>query len=57
MRENMGKFGWSFSWSRLLGIDVFKRKIARATGIPTTKSGREQKIGRIILNLIFGKKK
>jgi len=53
----MGKFGWSFSWSRLLGIDVFKRKIARATGIPTTKSGREQKIGRIILNLIFGKKK
>jgi hypothetical protein len=45
------KFGVSFSWKRALGVSALKGKIARATGIPTTKSGRERKIGRAILRL------
>lgn len=37
----MAKSG--FSWKRLLGISNAKRKIAKATGIPTTKQGRKRK--------------
>ena len=37
-----------FSMKRLVGISNMKRKIAKATGIPTTKSGRQQKLGRIV---------
>lgn len=40
--------GLSFSWKRATGITQAKRKIAKATGIPTTKSGRQRKIGRMI---------
>ncbi|HML35934.1 MAG TPA: hypothetical protein PKA19_00710 [Bacillota bacterium] len=36
---NTGIPGLSFSWKRALGVTNAKRKIARATGIPTTKSG------------------
>lgn len=39
--------GLSFSWKRALGITKVKRKIARATGIPTTRQGRRAKLGRI----------
>ncbi|MDD2229672.1 MAG: hypothetical protein PHY48_09690 [Candidatus Cloacimonetes bacterium] len=42
-----------FSWKRLLGISAFKVKIGRSIGIPLSKSGREQKIGRIVINGIF----
>lgn len=52
----MGKFGFSFSLNRLLGITSAKQRIARNTGIPTTKYGMQRKIGSIIWNLIFGKK-
>jgi len=41
------KNGLSFSWRRALGISAFKGKIARATGIPTTVSGVERKVGRL----------
>lgn len=44
--------GTSFSPSRALGIDVIKRKIARATGIPTTKQGLERKVGRLIIKTV-----
>jgi len=37
-----------FSLKRFLGVTKVKRKIARATGIPTTKSGRQQKLGRMV---------
>jgi len=37
-----------FSWKRFLGVTKAKRNIARKTGIPLTKSGRQQKLGRII---------
>lgn len=39
--------GLSFSWKRALGITKAKRKIAKATGVPTTKSGRRAKAGKI----------
>lgn len=39
--------GLSFSWKRALGVTKAKRKISRATGIPTTRSGRRAKLGRL----------
>lgn len=55
------KFGFSFSWKRALGISGARQSVARKTGIPTTKSGIERKIGGFILNgilsLFKGKKK
>ena len=50
----MGKFGFSFSWRRALGITAAKQRFARETGIPTSMSGVERKVGRSILNMIFG---
>lgn len=38
--------GLSFSWKRALGITKAKRKVARFTGIPTTRQGRRAKFGR-----------
>ena len=52
----MGKFGFSFSLNRLLGITGAKQSFARKTGIPTTKSGIERKLGSFIIKLLFGKK-
>jgi len=49
----MSKFGFSFSWKRLLGITSAKQRFARQTGIPTTQQGMERKIGASIFNLIF----
>ncbi len=48
--------GFSFSLKRFLGITQVKQQIARETGIPTTKSGLERKVGNTILKAIFGKK-
>lgn len=45
----LGLPGTSFSPRRAIGVDVIKRKIAKATGIPTTKQGFERKIGKTIL--------
>ena len=41
--------GLTFSWKRALGITKAKRKIAKATGIPTTKQGRKNKLRRKLL--------
>ena len=54
-RSNTGIPGLSFSWKRALGISQTKQRIARQTGIPTTKAGMERKLGKMILKLIFGK--
>lgn len=48
--------GLSFSWKRALGITQIRQKIARTTGIPTSKAGVERKIGKAILNLFIGRK-
>jgi hypothetical protein len=50
------KFGFSFSWKRAVGISSAKQKFARQTGIPTTKSGLNRKIGSMITRFLFGKK-
>lgn len=39
--------GLSFSWKRAFGVSKAKRKISKATGIPTTKAGRQKKLGSI----------
>ena len=49
--------GLSFSLKRAVGISGLKSKVARATGIPTTKQGLERKIGGAILKGVLGKKK
>lgn len=49
--------GVSFSRNRALGITQAKQKFASETGIPTSKAGLERKIGKMVLNAIFGKKR
>lgn len=49
--------GVSFSLNRALGITQAKQKFTRETGIPTSKAGLERKIGKMVLNAIFGKRK
>lgn len=36
-----------FSWKRAVGITSAKQKIARYTGIPTTKQGRKAQLRRM----------
>lgn len=55
-KSNTGIPGLSFSWKRALGITQAKQKIARETGIPTSKAGMVRKIGSIILKALFGGK-
>lgn len=52
-KTNTGIPGLSFSWKRALGISQARQKIARATGIPTTRAGVERKIGQLILKKLF----
>lgn len=56
----MSKLGFSFSWKRALGISAAKQRLARQTGISTTESGLERKVGRgiirLIMSLLIGKK-
>ena len=47
------KFGFSFSAKRALGISGLMGKIARATGIPTTRSGLYRKVGRMVTGSLF----
>lgn len=47
MAKKSGIPGLSFSWKRALGITSAKQKIAKATGIPTTKLGRQAKLGKL----------
>lgn len=56
-KTNTGIPGLSFSWKRALGITQAKQKFALETGIPTSKAGLERKIGKMVLNAIFGKRK
>lgn len=48
MAKKGGIPGLSFSWKRALGVTTVKRKIAKATGIPTTKTGRRNKLGKFL---------
>jgi hypothetical protein len=46
MSRKKGIPGLSFSWKRATGVTKAKRRFAKATGIPTSRSGRQRKIGR-----------
>lgn len=46
-----------FSWKRALGVTSAKRKIAKATGIPTTKAGRKRKAQSMLWKAMTGKTK
>ena len=37
-----------FSWKKLSGYSGAKSNLSRKIGIPLTKSGRNQKVGRIV---------
>lgn len=50
------KYGFSFSWKRASGLTAAKQSFTRKTGIPTTKRSVEQKIGKLLLKTLFGKK-
>ena len=54
-KSSTGIPGLSFSWKRALGVSQAKRKIAKETGITTSKAGIERKIGQTILKALFGK--
>ena len=47
--EAMNRGGWS--WKRQLGITNAKHRVARTTGIPWTKSGRQRKVGAVFWKL------
>jgi hypothetical protein len=47
-RKRLGIPGLSFSWKRAVGITAAKQKLARMTGIPTTRAGRQRKVGRAL---------
>ena len=47
-KKKSGISGLLFSLKRATGVTAAKRKIAKATGIPTTKSGRQRKVGRLL---------
>ena len=49
--------GLSFSLKRAVGISGIKTKVARATGIPTTRQGLERKVGNAVLSALSGKTK
>lgn len=47
-RTNTGIPGLSFSWKRALGVTRARQRFARKTGIPTTRSGMQRKVGRMM---------
>ena len=49
----MKKYGFSFSWKRAVGLSGLKAKISRKIGVPLTESGRERKLGHLIVKF-FG---
>lgn len=49
--------GLTFSLKRAVGISGLKTKVARKTGLPTTKLGAERKVGGAFLGMLVGNKK
>ena len=44
-----------FSWKRAVGVSGVKRKVAKATGVPTTKAGRKRKAKSLLWKAFLGK--
>lgn len=49
--------GLSFSLKRALGITAARQKVSKKIGIPTTRQGLERKVGKMVLDALFGFKK
>jgi hypothetical protein len=49
----MSKYGFSSSWKRAFGISAAKQSFAQQTGIQTTQSGLERKVGRWIISSLL----
>lgn len=47
-RKGTGIPGLSFSWRRALGISQAQARLSRQIGIPLSRSGRQQKMGRMM---------
>lgn len=48
-------YGFSkWSWRRASGFSAAKGRISRTIGIPLTRSGRERKVGRMVLGSFGG---
>jgi hypothetical protein len=43
---------FSFSWKRAIGLTAARQKLARATGVPTTRQGMKRKFGFFGLGLL-----
>ena len=55
MARRSRKFGTSFSWKRASGLSSAKGRLSRQIGVPLTRSGRRQKVGRALGCLVpFG---
>lgn len=50
--ESHHQRGVSFSWRRAIGLSGFLNGVARRTGIPTSRSGRERKVGRFAIHAL-----
>ena len=46
-KRGTGIPGLSFSWRRALGISQAQARLSRQIGIPLSRSGRQQKLGRM----------
>ena len=44
--------GLSFSWKRAIGLTRLENKISRETGIPTSRAGRQRKVGELTMHFI-----
>lgn len=42
-----------FSWKRACGLTKAKRKVAKFTGVPTTKAGRKRKAQNMLWKALF----
>ncbi len=45
--------GLSFSWKRALGLSRARYRIARKTGIPTTRTGIKRKLRRKLIEALL----
>jgi hypothetical protein len=52
MHERRRSPGVSFSWRRAIGLSGFLNGVAHRTGIPTSRSGRERKIGHFAIHAL-----
>ena len=55
MEKNLSSIipGLTFSWKRAMGLTQIRQQIASRTGIPTSRTGQERKMGNAILKALF----